>query len=102
MIRNKAQPPEVNEELSGLETYYIWNETGFFPSEYYMSLIEMLHRADSAEYVIPDELILQAIKNLENETISGCASYILYSRKKMIKYAGICGICSEERVYPAN
>ncbi|UUX93098.1 hypothetical protein [Methanoplanus endosymbiosus] len=92
MIRNTVRHTGTNKELSGLETYHIWNETGFFPSVYYISLIEMLHQADSSAYIIPDDLILHAIQNLENETISGCGSYKLYSREKMINFAGICGI----------
>lgn len=95
MIRNKAQPQEINEELSSPETYHIWNETGFIPSKYYISLIELLHQADSEEYIIPDDLILHTIKNLESETASGRTSYILYSREKMINFAGICRITNE-------
>jgi len=94
MIRNKVQPPGNSEEISGIETYYIWNETGFLPPKYYIFLIEMLHHADSSGYTIPDSLILHAIKNLENETLSGRTSFLLYSYEKMIYFAEICGICN--------
>lgn len=84
--------PFMNQTLSNCmnyETSTVWEEAGFIPPVFCMTVIEFLHRLNNndMENIYDAGIISGMICDTDNKTFQGCSKYIFTDMERMHRFA---------------